>query len=82
MAVLVVAVLWLIGSPQYLPEYFLKVVPDLNTGTGYAMDIAPVGAVARLLHPASIYGLDVARKQFVHDASTEVFDIRAEAAGK
>ena len=56
-AVLVVAVLWLIGSPQYLPEYFLKVVPDLNTGTGYAMDIAPVGAVARLLHPASIYGL-------------------------
>jgi hypothetical protein len=52
-----VAVLWLIGSPQYLPEYFLKVVPDLNTGTGYAMDIAPVGAVARLLHPASIYGL-------------------------
>ena len=57
-AVLVVAGLWLIGSPQYLPEYFLKVVPALNTGTGYAMDIAPVGAVARLLHPASIYGLE------------------------
>jgi len=56
-AVLVVAVLWLIGSPQYLPEYLLKIVPELNTGTGYAMDIAPVGAVARLLHPASIYGL-------------------------
>jgi hypothetical protein len=56
-AVLAVVVLWLIGSPQYLPEYFLKVVPALNTGTGYAMDIAPVGAVARLIHPASIYGL-------------------------
>lgn len=56
-AVLVVAVLWAIGSPQYLPEYFLRIVPELNTGTGYAMDIAPVGAVARLLHPASIYGL-------------------------
>lgn len=57
-AVLVVAGLWLTGSPQYLPGYFLKVVPALNTGTGYAMDSAPVGAVARLLHPASIYGLD------------------------
>jgi len=56
-AILVVAVLWVIGSPQYLPEYFLRIVPELNTGTGYAMDIAPVGAVARLLHPASIYGL-------------------------
>lgn len=56
-AILVVVVLWLIGSPRYLPEYFLNVVPALNTGTGYAMDIAPVGAVARLLHPASIYGL-------------------------
>ena len=56
-AVLVVAVLWLIGSPQYLPEYFLRIVPELNTGTGYAMDIAPVGALARLFHPASIYGL-------------------------
>jgi hypothetical protein len=56
-AILVVAVLWLIGSPQYLPEYFLKIVPELNTGTGYAMDIAPVGALARLFHPASIYGL-------------------------
>jgi hypothetical protein len=55
-AALVVAVLWLIGSPQYLPEYFLKIVPELNKGTGYAMDIAPVGTVARLLHPASIYG--------------------------
>ena len=30
----------------------------MNTGTGYAMDIAPVSTVARLLHPASIYGLD------------------------
>ena len=57
-AVLVLAALWLIGAPQYLPEYFLKVVPALNTGTGYAMDIAPVSTVARLLHPASIYGLD------------------------
>jgi hypothetical protein len=56
-AILVVAVLWAIGSPQYLPEYFLRIVPELNTGTGYAMDIAPVGALARLFHPASIYGL-------------------------
>jgi hypothetical protein len=57
-AVVAVVVLWVIGSPQYLPEYLLKVVPQLNAGTGYAMDIAPLGAVARLLHPASIYGVE------------------------
>lgn len=57
-AVAVVGVLWVIGSPQYLPEYLLRVVPQLNTGTGYAMDIAPLGAIARLLHPASIYGVE------------------------
>jgi hypothetical protein len=27
-------------------------------GTGYAMDIAPLGTVARFLHPASIYGVE------------------------
>jgi hypothetical protein len=55
-AVVVFAAMWLVGAPQLLPEYFLKVLPALNTGTGYAMDIAPVGAVARLLHPSSIFG--------------------------
>jgi hypothetical protein len=32
--------------------------------------------------PASFYVFDSARKGFIHDASTEVFDIRAEASGK
>jgi hypothetical protein len=32
--------------------------------------------------PASFYAFDAERKRFVHDAFTEVFDIRAEAAGK
>jgi hypothetical protein len=57
-AIAVFVVLWVVGSPQYLPEYLLKVIPEVNTGTGYAMDIAPLGAVARFLHPASIYGID------------------------
>jgi hypothetical protein len=55
-AVLTVGFLWLVGAPQYLSEYLFRIVPGLNTGTGFAMDIAPVGAVARLFHPESMYG--------------------------
>jgi len=55
-AVAAIAVLWAVGAPQYLVEYLFKVVPGLNQGTGFPMDIAPTGAVARLLHPGSIYG--------------------------
>lgn len=50
------SVLWLVGSPQYLGEYLFRIVPGLNTGTGFAMNVAPVGAVARLFHPGSMYG--------------------------
>jgi hypothetical protein len=57
-AVVVFVVLWTVGSPQFLPEYLFKVIPEVNTGTGYAMDIAPLGTVARFLHPASIYGVE------------------------
>jgi hypothetical protein len=32
--------------------------------------------------PASVYVMDALRSQFVYAASTEVFDIRAEAADK
>jgi glycosyl transferase family 87 len=55
-AVLTLGVLWLVGAPQYLGEYLFRIVPGLNTGTGFAMNVAPVGAVARLFHPGSMYG--------------------------
>lgn len=51
-----IAVLWLVGAPQYLGEYLFRIVPGLNTGTGFAMNVAPVGAIARLFHPGSMFG--------------------------
>src|SRR5712691_11005737 len=50
------AVLWAVGAPQYLPEFITRVLPGFNTGTGYAMDVAPVATFARLFHPGSMYG--------------------------
>lgn len=50
------AFLWLVGAPQYLLEYLLKVAPGLDTGTGFAMNVAPIATIARLLHPGSMYG--------------------------
>jgi hypothetical protein len=55
-AALSLGVLWLVGAPQYLPEFLTRIVPGLNTGTGFAMNVAPVGAVARLFHPGSMFG--------------------------
>lgn len=55
-ALATLGVLWLAGAPQYLGEYLFKIVPGLNTGTGFAMNVAPVGAVARLFHPGSMFG--------------------------
>jgi hypothetical protein len=53
-ALAVWAALWLIAVPQYLPEYLFKVLPSAGSGTGYAKNISPIGAVARLLHPDSL----------------------------
>jgi Glycosyltransferase family 87 len=53
-ALAVWAALWLIAAPQYLPEYLFKVLPAAGSGTGYAKNISPIGAVARLLHPDSL----------------------------
>ena len=47
------AILWLVAAPQYLPEYLFKVLPAAASGTGYAKNLSPIGAVARLLHPDS-----------------------------
>lgn len=55
-AVVTLGLLWLVGAPQYLLEYLLKVAPGLDTGTGFAMNVAPIATIARLLHPGSMYG--------------------------
>lgn len=62
-AVLSLGVLWLVGAPQYLGEYLFRIVPGGDTATAFAMkvapytmNVAPVGAVTRLLHPGSMYG--------------------------
>jgi hypothetical protein len=53
-ALAVWAALWLIADPKDLPEYLFKVLPAAGSGTGYAKNISPIGAVARLLHPDSL----------------------------
>ncbi len=55
-ALVAFAVLWAVGAPQYLPEFITRVLPGFNTGTGFAMDVAPVATLARLFHPGSMYG--------------------------
>ncbi len=55
-ALVAFAILWAIGAPQYLPEFITRVLPGFNTGTGFAMDVAPVATLARLFHPGSMYG--------------------------
>jgi hypothetical protein len=49
------AVLWAVGAPRYLPEYLFQVLPAVGKGTGEEMNVAPMAAFARLLHPGSLY---------------------------
>ena len=57
------AALWLLAVPSLLPEYLLRVLPTVGRGSGDEMNIAPLGAVARLFHPESLYlqgrGVDI-----------------------
>jgi glycosyl transferase family 87 len=57
------AVLWLLAVPSLLPEYLFQVLPAVGRGSGEEMNIAPLGAIARLFHPESLYlqgrGVDV-----------------------
>jgi glycosyl transferase family 87 len=57
------AVLWLLAVPSLLPEYLFQVLPTVGRGSGEEMNIAPLGAIARLFHPESLYlqgrGVDV-----------------------
>lgn len=48
-------VLWLLAVPNLLPEYLFQVLPAVGRGSGEEMNIAPLGAIARLFHPESLY---------------------------
>lgn len=54
-AVVIWAALWALATPLYLPEYLFQVLPAVGQGSGEEMNIAPLAAVARLLHPESLY---------------------------
>jgi glycosyl transferase family 87 len=49
------AALWLLAAPGLLPEYLFQVLPTVGRGSGEEMNIAPLGAIARLFHPESLY---------------------------
>ena len=57
------ALLWLVAVPSLLPEYLFSVLPKAGRGSGDEMNVAPLGAVARIFHPESLYlqglGVDV-----------------------
>jgi hypothetical protein len=44
-------VLWLIGAPQYLVEYLVKVLPAVSAGTGFFENHSPGGTITRLFDP-------------------------------
>lgn len=48
-------VLWLLGAPQYLLEYLLKVLPQVSQGTGLFENHSPGGTLARLFDPATFF---------------------------
>jgi hypothetical protein len=55
-AALALGALWLIGAPRYLGEYLLRILPNVNSGTGGPMNVSAFAAAARLIHPGSLYG--------------------------
>ena len=46
-------VLWLIGAPQFLLEYLLKVLPAVSAGTGFFENHSPGGTITRLFDPST-----------------------------
>jgi hypothetical protein len=42
---------WLIGAPQYLIEYLVKVLPAVSGGTGFFENHSPGGTITRLFDP-------------------------------
>ncbi|HET9781477.1 MAG TPA: glycosyltransferase 87 family protein [Candidatus Dormibacteraeota bacterium] len=55
-AALTLSVVWLVGAPQYLVEYLVRILPAVSIGTGGPMNVSTFAVVARLLHPGSLYG--------------------------
>lgn len=51
-----IAILWLIAAPGYLAEYWTRVFPRLEGGTGFRENLAPQASMLRLLDPAAFYG--------------------------
>jgi Glycosyltransferase family 87 len=49
------AVLWAVAAPRFLPEYLFQVLPSVGQGSGEEMDISPLAAFARVMHPESLY---------------------------
>ena len=45
--------LWLIGAPQFLLEYLLKVLPAVSAGTGFFENHSPGGTITRLIDPST-----------------------------
>jgi uncharacterized membrane protein YkvA (DUF1232 family) len=54
-SLLVVLVAFLVASPQLLPEYFTRVLPELNASTGYMANLAPIAFFSRLIQPQNVY---------------------------
>lgn len=54
-AVVTWAVLWILAVPRLLPEYIFQVLPTVGRGSGEEMNVTPLAAIARLLHPESLY---------------------------
>lgn len=56
-AVLSVAALWAVAAPGYLWEYWSRVFPQVQGGTGFRENWAPAATLLRLAEPSSFYGL-------------------------
>jgi hypothetical protein len=54
-AVLTWALLWLVAVPGLLPEYLLRVLPSVGKASGDEMNVSPLAAIARIVHPESLY---------------------------
>src|SRR5258706_7135737 len=48
--------LWVVGAPQCLLEFLLKVVPAISQGTGLFENHSPGGTIARLIQPDTFLG--------------------------
>ena len=55
-AVVAGAVLTAVAAPQFLVEYFFRVVPRLEHASGFRENSSPTALIERLLYPQSFYG--------------------------